>query len=524
MPAGCFDDAVTLLPMLTILTGVAGRDEALLDGRRSTVERWRGPTDAATPRPGVRLLETGSRARTITVTEDHEISVCSSAAVTSLYVARGPHIHAVSTHAVDASLAAFGRADLDPVAVACVGLLGFSTSGTILAGVEAVPVRATVVIDDAGVSWKAGSQLLAPVASGTAYEDARDGLLETVREAVAGGAKICLTAGLDSRVVLAAARTCGSFVDTLTWGTSDSPDAVGAAALAARVGVRHQVVPIRLAGPRAAGAVVADELRNSEGVRPPLPPGFIDWSFVGDDLITGAGGETGRAFYSKWEWMLRRHPRSEDLVEAIVPVALASEISPSVLAAVRERVSHALTTATTDGFRGWCQLDHFYATQRLPLWGRAMLPPVAGVVTGAFLGARTQAALASLPMREKAGDGFHHRLLAEIAPDLTIDAPPGPREGVPPLFRRAARAARRRLRPSDGRWPLAPLINGHAWSTDFMRTTVLGSPITESVLTSEALTRAPETWVSGATGAQLLFGLSGPAALLEELERLGLCG
>jgi len=511
---------LSALSSVTVLWVGRGDLADLLEARTRCIERWRGPVEVTMVGDRVAVLRHGSLdAPANVLVGEEDVTLHATGQTTALYAARGRDVTAVSTHGVDAAIGACGHVELDPVAAASVAVLGFAVgTGSLMRDVDALPVGAAVTVDRAGVAVVGGAGPFEPMDPSSAYEQARDGLLATVSEAAR--ARLGLTQGLDSRVVLVAALHLRVPLETVTWGARESHDVVGAMDLARHAGLEHHVVPIRVAADEGEHLIVARELRNSEGVRAPFPPGEIDWHQLAAGLITGAGGETGRAFYSRWGWSSRPRPRRRDLLEAIVPAPPRAWLAPDVVDPMVDRVHDALEAAVDDGFSGWAACDHFYARQRMPHWGRAMLPPVR--TTGAFLAPQTQRALASLPMREKVYDGFHHRFLRELAPALAVPQPRGPRRGVPGALRRVVRNARSARTSAEPAWRLARLVSGHAWSGSYILQALASSQLATSVLAPVVRGRVDDVWGRGELAASTIFGLSGPLALERELAEAGL--
>lgn len=432
--------------------------------------------------------------------------------VSGLYTAHSDRAHVVSTHAVDAALAAFGKVEFDPIAAAGVALFGFSPgTGSLVRGVQAVPVGARVCITSDGVTVdSAGAAGFECLAHDVSYVTARAGLLATVDEALEQDHTLALTAGLDSRVVAAAARWLGRECSCVTWG-EETTDALGAAVVARHLGYAHRIVPISIDWDDAHGRV-ATELRISEGIRPPLPPGLVDHSQLGTALLTGAGGESGRAFYSLWEIRARPRPSRRHLLDALISRPGVASLKRGVLEPLVGRLASALDDGRSAGFAGWAELDHFYASQRMPHWGRAMLPDLPGGATGAFLSAQCQSGLLSLPNEDKLTDGFHRRFLREHAPDLAVAASAyRRRRGVPAALRRVA--ARVRDAPHNVQ---ATLISNDPATIPRILDLCPPSKLFSDVVDADAPTRVDHTRLTSEM-VELLFGLSGALLLEREL-------
>jgi hypothetical protein len=255
-----------------------------------------------------------------------------------------------------------------------------------------------------------------------------------------------VTAGRDSRVVLAAAMRAGVEFSTLTGGVAGQADVDVGRELAAIAGVPHSLIPDDSFGSllshwrRAAAlltltaggtASLADAVGFPFGPRPgPLPL----WH-------SGQGGEIARGYYASRVRGSTREALADSLYSAFVMrrAHRAELLSADGEQLVRGKVASFVAGVMDEGAAAEDVPDLFYLLQRMgkwagpthgaveyvrdttsPLWHRRMLPHLLG-----------------LPARERAREEFHLRLLERLAPELL--AAPGWPERRPEWQRRVAR-------------------------------------------------------------------------------------
>jgi hypothetical protein len=235
-----------------------------------------------------------------------------------------------------------------------------------------------------------------------------------------------VTGGRDSRVVLAAALRAGVPFEARTGGDPASPDVIVGAQLCAVAGLPHGLLApdphgdrfsdlaraARLTALASGGtATLADGDGFPLGARPgPLPL----WH-------SGQGGEIARVYYgpgrgqiadSLYGHFAGRRPGRTEIVSAEAADALRRRIGGFV-----DEVQ-AAGTAPVD------VPDLFYLLERMACWAA----PSHGVVelvrdtTSPLWSARLLPHLLGLPSQERALDGFHLRVLRELAPEL-VDLP-----------------------------------------------------------------------------------------------------
>lgn len=263
-------------------------------------------------------------------------------------------------------------------------------------------------------------------------EDAMAALLEALAE-LPERPLVALTAGLDSRVILAALLHLGRRPVLWTAGPRDSTDVRAAERLAWETGLDHHVAELR---PADYVDLAADIVHRTGGA---YPAG--DWhsrlffrGAAADDcpvVLKGAGGELARSFYAD-----------------AGPAARLAEHGPAALARLRlelmvrrGRARYRRLPAFLDPARGGddgrglperlaalCagparpldRLDHAYVHQRLRHFvGMGVVLSAAELpVAAPFLDARWVLAAARLPRARKLGSAWHRSAIARFAPAL----------------------------------------------------------------------------------------------------------
>ena len=352
---------------------------------------------------------------------------------TALYTARGPAGDVYATHAVAAAWLAFGAARIDLAAVP--ELLAFDFAGgerTLIEGVSPVPA-ATVIDDGVARSWWPAAERWAEVPEPDAHGHAERALLETLDARTSDGAVLMLTRGADSRVLALALAELGRPFGAVVWGDEGWREVSGAREVAEHVGARIE----RRSHWRTDDEVLPRfdaEARWTDGV---LALSLADriWPEAASEVVFGAAGEVGRAFYH------REGGRSP--LEALAPGARLPDAPDDVVAAVRAGAEGWLAEAA-EVADGWRALDVLYAEQRVARWGRAQIPPIGAAFVGGFCPVEVGRGLSSLPLADRRGDGFHRRFVADRAPALALPAPPP----APRPSRRPAWLPRRPARPA----------------------------------------------------------------------------
>ncbi len=196
----------------------------------------------------------------------------------------------------------------------------------------------------------------APDAS-TAYRQISDQVTRAIRAlAKSGDACVALTAGNDSRFLLAC---CRDLVDDVSFVTVDAPgaelDVASARNLATRFGLRHHVLPFRLATAteqerwqfRAGHCVGGANMRMHPSVSP----------LEGKYFVGGLGGEIGRGFL----WLKAEKDTPIDAANIVARLKLPQH--PDVLEAVEAWLS------PLSHYDSLFTLDLAYLELRMSAWG-----------------------------------------------------------------------------------------------------------------------------------------------------------
>ncbi|MBJ7331740.1 MAG: hypothetical protein JHC95_17730 [Solirubrobacteraceae bacterium] len=275
-------------------------------------------------------------------------------------------------------------------------------------------------------------------------------LLDALAE-MPGDPLLTLTAGMDSRLLLAALLHLGRRPMLWTAGPEHGSDRRVATAIARATGLEHHVVELDS----------ADFLRHGAAITRRTGGGYLagDWHsylLLGGAAATGApialkgaNGELARSFYADAGLAARTADHG--------PGALAG--ARLALTVRRGRARHADPIRVLDPLRGgdtaaWlpdrlaatcsaprrplARLDHFYALQRVRRFVGTGLHLAAATmpVASPFLDARWALAAARLPRDRKLGDAFHRAAIGRLAPELLrhptatasrmrVTAPPG---------------------------------------------------------------------------------------------------
>jgi len=268
-----------------------------------------------------------------------------------------------------------------------------------------------------------------------------------------GGEFLGLTGGYDSRVVALACREIGKPLPCFTWGDEKTPD--DPAEIAGVLGLDHSRLQYHLHDGVDGIEYVLREVRWNEGLAPALTIGAPTWPPGITRMVTGAGGETGRAFYYGLTARNYSTPRPRDLARVLRFEERLGGARHEAIEAVRSRTRQWIDSAW-EQMPGWRALDVVYAEQRVRRWGRSFLPHQAAAVA-AFYTPEVSRGLASLPLADRITSGFHRRFLAERVPELTPPSALAQRRGIPPVARRFLGMTRSHLTIGRARRKRAPI-------------------------------------------------------------------
>ncbi len=252
---------------------------------------------------------------------------------------------------------------------------------------------------------------------------------------------LAMTAGLDSRLLLAALLREGHRPTLWTAGPADCPDVLVARAIARATGLPHHVVELDAAGylehapaiTRATGgAYLAGDWHSRllfEGAQ----------SLEAPVVIKGTNGELARSFYAGFPGaaLADRLPGGVARARLAITVRRGRQSFPTRPAFLEGAggLAAELAALCAGPARPLDRLDHFYALQRIRHFcGMGVrLSDEALPVAAPFLDARWSLAAARLPRRWKLEGRLHRVAIARLAPDLLRHpfggATPAPRRG-----------------------------------------------------------------------------------------------
>jgi hypothetical protein len=457
--------------------------------------------------------------------------VAAAGGIATLHRARGEEAEAWASHAVAAAWLATARGSgvTRPVA----SLVAWEQPGgerTLAAEARAVPAATCVELTPAGArerSFWPPRERWAALPAEEAAEAAERRLLAALEARLAGARSTALglTAGADSLVVGLALRELGVPFVAFTHGDPASPDAAGAARVAAALDVPHLTGPYDWWEAEEGLARVRAAARWHEGGAPvgwgdvPWPPGLTHW-------VAGIGAETGRAFWYRPLVRARARPPVRLLVR-VLDVHAAHALGgadPAVRRALHADARGWVEAALETGATGWRALDVVYAEQRVRRWGRGMAPRLDAALVAAFADAELLRALSSLPLEDRLTDGWPRRFVAARAPELAPAPPAAPPRGA--LARQLAldrlRELRRRtgLRPLGGPQPV-PWFARPPWRERpqllrWLRDDVLRSRLVADALGERWARETRALLLAGRPHANVLALRAGAAVALDE--------
>jgi hypothetical protein len=455
----------------------------------------------------------------LAVAGDRACLVDSAGGPGMLYAASSGAIDAWSTHAVAAAWLATGRARVDPAAVPDQLAAEFAGGDrSLVEGARPLGGAVRIEVADGGARltefWPPAERW-ARVPEDEAAAHAERSLLETLdRRARAFGAPhASLTAGVDSRVVMAALRELGVPARGFTWGEAAWEDVRGGAEAATALGLPHDVVPVEWLDDAEAMREMDRQVRWTEGA---ASVGFarLGWPESMACFVTGAGGELGRAFYYRDEAPATEEADPERLVRVLHRL-----LAPR-LAGARREATEALEASLRGwvdagrraGGEGWRTLDVVYGEQRVRRWLRGMLPRLEAPMIPAFATPEVARALASLPLADRLTDGFHRGFLERRAPELVPAEAAHPRRG---------RLRVARLRRARGDSFLGDRWDDHPGFREWVADGVLGSALLAETLGERWAARTRERFLGGDGRAEVVaLAMGGVVGLDDALGEL----
>ncbi len=267
--------------------------------------------------------------------------------------------------------------------------------------------EATVTTEAGTTSWWPVHERMSPSMSA----GPRD-LRRVLAESLTGpgrlpGVMLALTAGRDSLLVASCLAEARLGLPTVTIGPPSSPDVIGAQAGAESLGWQHhRAYPAEQAPASDPGSKLLAMTAWTEGLD-------MGWNVVGPELIwppirgpllSGSGGETGRAFY----W-----PQGTDDPHSLLTAWVSQQMGPQAGGLLKERVDHTLQRLRPLAGDDAALLDLFYLRGRMRSWLERTRPTTSwtGSVP-AFTDPRVIPVLLGLPQEDRRTGGAFEQALA----------------------------------------------------------------------------------------------------------------
>ena len=266
-----------------------------------------------------------------------------------------------------------------------------------------------------------------------------------------------LTGGQDSRLLLSAVpvgRRRGLRVVTL--GAAGEPDVDIAADLAARYGMRHELLSLtglEEVDPAEAWALCLDAARRLDFSADPVAHAVLTWAEARSEpgpRISGLGGEVSRGFYylglpTSAPVSAKRARRLAEWRMFVNEAVPAEALHPSFGPWARERATQEVVRALTESGRPWmAATDHLYLHHRMQRWAGVTETAVCldRQIVNPMLDDRFIAIATALDPLDKRSSRFLGRL------QLALDDELGsvPMDGRPPPAAYAHRSARNSAR------------------------------------------------------------------------------
>lgn len=305
-----------------------------------------------------------------------------------VYVAGGLNRWALSNN-VEVLRILMGSSRPDPLGVSSLLTLGWAAGDrTLLSGIDILPgghLHRFGSTADARPLVTPGVVVPRAMSGGRSVADLATAMTRTTR--AAGEAirplRCGVTAGRDTRVVLALALAAGLSVEAFTSGHADDVDVRVARQLAARVGLPHTLTSPDL--PETIDDWVAQTTRfvaQTDGLSSLWD--VADW--VEDQRpaerlglkLWGPGGEIGRAsrvgigtpFMANTPGLKRSWPAQRWVLEHKTSV-FDGLITTAALAETKRYLNHYVSQRREEGWRPWEVLESYYAFERVKHWAAA---------------------------------------------------------------------------------------------------------------------------------------------------------
>jgi len=324
-------------------------------------------------------------------------------------------------------------------AINCLALFGHTIGeDTLHPNVRRLPYAATVTADGTSVrtvshdhEW---SELFAP-RSPTTMEEAISTLARVFEESAVTNAVVSLSAGFDSRLLLALALRRGDRPIALTMGHEASTDVIVARQIASALGLEHRVVRLEARDYLTHARAIVAATSGTKTAANWHTDLYVRRAGLASNTVhfVGSNGEFARTFFFDLGGVARAAAKGASVfIEPYVAARLARRAGrfpapllaggpgPRGCALDATRASRALTKGFLEA------LDCFYATERvrhfigngLALYAQHCAP------RSPFLDARWMRAVAALPRRDRLGSNYHRQAVATLWPRL-LDFPMG---------------------------------------------------------------------------------------------------
>jgi hypothetical protein len=263
---------------------------------------------------------------------------------------------------------------------------------------------------------------LPPAASYEAAVDTVAGELtrfaRVLRERTPGRIHLQLTAGLDSRTILAAFRATGVAVETVTFRIPFKPDedAAVAGAISRALGVPHSVIEVQTPPDPAAGEAYHRQISggvNGVGLKVLFPGNSYRFLEAGDVMVGGLGFELGRQMFGN----------------LLAGLSLGSATGPALWHALTRQAGRSEFPAFIDEWLDWRRRHPYpldfvascYLDQRLGAWAATLmsgLDLLPGATVQPAASARIMAAMLSPPLEAQVEGRLQHDVIRSLAPEL----------------------------------------------------------------------------------------------------------
>jgi asparagine synthase (glutamine-hydrolysing) len=331
-----------------------------------------------------------------------------------------------------------GASAPDPLGVSALVTLGWPVGRTLLHDVEQLEGGRLYSMEPDGLRSRTtfSAASVAP-ANNPRRIDSAAALATRMRRTLAGAVadtpsvSCAVTAGRDSRVLLALSLSLGVPIDYYTSGVPGEPDVDIAQAITARMGVAHRtVIPALPASLQDWVDVTAAFVQQTDGL--------ASIHGIGDHLdhprdvrhlglkIWGPGGETARAGigmlapFAGLAPGIRESWAAQRRVMWTKAGAIGGIARPEALEATRGYLNRFAEARRAEGWRSREVLEAYYGFERVPHWGSAGVRRVAGAtdVFAPFVTRDFYEYAFSVEQGDRYVEAVHRELLSALRPQL----------------------------------------------------------------------------------------------------------